>query len=277
MDISLSSHGLGWEGVLLEKGTSPHFYPTNVSTPYFYFALGLEEALHWEAELDEGMEALITVPGEVWINPPRTAFTHKIDDPCYFVIVAIEESYFFERCPLPTSGRDIRFLNNYNVNDSALKSTIELFLLEVESGGKNGPEYVNSLVSMLSVYYLNNYSDFASPVEASSNDSRFSERELAKIDELIEARLDQPIRVEDMADRLGCSKFYFLREFKKLVGETPYQYLLNHRLERAKAALGSGHQNITATAMALGFNDQSHFTRAFKKRFGVTPGKFKAR
>lgn len=39
--IEKSSEKLGWQGVVLEKGTSPHFYPNNVYTPYFYFALSL--------------------------------------------------------------------------------------------------------------------------------------------------------------------------------------------------------------------------------------------
>ena len=82
------------------------------------------------------------------------------------------------------------------------------------------------------------------------------------------------VTVDDLADQLHCSKYYFLREFKKLAGITPYQYLLNKRLEKAKMRLSSAHSDIAAVALDLGFNDQSHFTRVFKGKFGVTPGQF---
>lgn len=271
LEIEVASHALNWPGVVVEKGRSPHFYPNHVSTPYFYFALGLEQALHWEAETDEGMSYLTTIPGEIWINPPETPFTHKIDEPCYFVIVAIEKATLFQHCPLSIKGKQLSFLKNYNVDDEALRGLINLFLLEVQSGGKNGSAYLNSLVSMLSVHYLNNYSDLNDLPERSV--SKFGAREQQTIDALIDDRLDQPITIEEMAAALGCSKFYFLREFKKLTGQTPYQHLLEKRLECAQTMLAQGETNILTTALAVGFSDQSHFTRAFKKRFGTTPGK----
>ncbi|WP_415911366.1 helix-turn-helix transcriptional regulator [Neptuniibacter sp. QD37_11] len=275
LDIQLSSKDLNWKGVVLEKGTSPHFYPTEVSTPYFYFALALEEDLHWEAEMPEGMSHLVTVPGDVWINPPNTPFTHKIDDPCYFVILAIEQDTLLKHCPLHVAGKSIGFLKNYNVHDNVLKGMIELFLMEVENGGKNGKEYLVSLISMLSVHYLNNYSDFADSEQDRALNSKFCDRELEIVNQFIDKHLDRQITVDDLAEEVGCSKFYFLREFKKMVGETPYQHLLNRRLDRAKTMLLSGHANIMSLALDLGFNDQSHFTRAFKKRFGTTPGKYR--
>ena len=60
LEIEFSSAGLEWPGVVLEKGSSPHFYPSNVSTPYFYFALALERDLHWSAATDDDMTELKT-------------------------------------------------------------------------------------------------------------------------------------------------------------------------------------------------------------------------
>lgn len=275
LDIELSSHNLDWNGVIVEQGASPHFYPTHVSTPYFYLALGLEQVLHWEAETADGTSSLVTVPGNIWINPPHTPFTHKIDDPCYFVILAIEQATFLEHCPLALDGKSLRFLNNYNIDDDVLRHMIELFVMEVRHGGRNGAAYLSSLVAALSVHYINNYSDFIDHSQKHRSPSRFGDHELAIVDAMIDEHMDQPITVDDMAEALHCSKFYFLREFKKLTGETPYQHLLNRRLDRARSTLQAGQRDILSIALSVGFNDQSHFTRAFKKRFGKTPGKFR--
>jgi AraC family transcriptional regulator len=64
-EIEFSSAELDWPGVILEKGSSPHFYPNNVYTPYFYFALALDQDLHWNAATQNGMTELKTSRGDV--------------------------------------------------------------------------------------------------------------------------------------------------------------------------------------------------------------------
>lgn len=275
LDIEFSSETLNWSGVLLEKGSSPHFYPDNVYTPYFYFALGLEQDLHWSAKTnDEGMTALKTTPGDIWINPPESPFSHTIDEPCYFIILAIERDVFLDSCTLSSNDKALQFLNNYNVHDETIKGIMELFLLEAKSGGKNGYGYLKNLLSLLATHYIQNYSNFADLQNARSTASNFDQPQIDRVDVYIANNIGNPITVDDLADLLHCSKFYFLREFKKFVGITPYQYLMTKRLEEAKRRLLLPKSDIASVGFDLGFNDQSHFTRSFKKQFGMTPGQF---
>lgn len=142
LDIEFSSRDLNWQGVVLEKGSSPHFYPKNVYTPYFYFALALEQDLQWTVDTDSGESELHTVPGEIWINPPKTPFTHDISETCYFIVLAIEEKVFLEACHLELADKSLSFLNNYNVDDDTIRGIIDLFVLELNSGGRNGYSYL---------------------------------------------------------------------------------------------------------------------------------------
>ena len=274
LEIEFSGGELDWPGVVLEKGSSPHFYPDNVYTPYFYFALALDQDLHWSVETGEGMTALKTSPGDIWINPPRTPFSHEISEPCYFVILAVEEKEFLDSCSLGLKGKALQFLNNYNVHDETIKGIMELFLIEARAGGRNGYSYLQSLLTLLSTHYIQNYSNFADLQNASSAVSSFDRKQVDRVDYYIDKNIGSNITVDDLADLLHCSKFYFLREFKKLMGITPYQYLMSKRLEQAAALLSSPQSSIAAIGLELGFNDQSHFTRAFKNQFGVTPGQF---
>jgi AraC family transcriptional regulator len=69
------------------------------------------------------------------------------------------------------------------------------------------------------------------------------------------------------------SESHFSRTFKHITGETPHQFALRLRLERASAALArSSAAGIASIAAECGFFDQSHFTREFRKKFGITPG-----
>lgn len=272
--IEFASHSLSWPGVVLEKGNSPHFYPQNVHTPYFYFALALEQDLAWNIEKDGDVVSLSTSPGNIWINPPRTPFTHDISEPCYFVILAIEEAEFLAACPFDIKGKTLSFLNNYNVVDDVIKGIIELFILEVKAKGRNGKAYLNNLISLLATHYIQNYSNYVDLINEQKTASRFDQRQVDTIDSYIADNIGSPITIDDLAEQLNCSKFYFLREFKKFVGVTPYQFLMNKRLRQAKLLLTQDKPNIAAISHDLGFNDQSHFTRAFKAHFGVTPGQF---
>ena len=277
LNIEFSSASLDWPGVVLEKGSSPHFYPKNVYTPYFYFALALEQDLHWQADTGADIAQLKTLPGDVWVNPPKTPFSHDISETCYFVILAIEERVFLQSCSLDLTGKSLQFLNNYNLQDDTIKGIIELFMVEAKNGGRNGNLFLQNLLSLLATHYVRNYSNYTDLLQDKASTSRLDEHQIARVDSYIDDHLGEPVSIDELAELLGCSKYYFLREFKKQVGVTPYQYLVTRRLAKAKTLLLAPRATIAGVAAALGFNDQSHFTRSFKKEFGITPGQFKKR
>lgn len=272
--IENSSNKLGWQGVILEKGTSPHFYPNNVYTPYFYFALALEADLEWQAKIDGNIQSLKTIPGDIWINPPKTPFTHHISEPCFFIILAIEEAVLLNATSLTINKNKLKFLNNYNIRDEGLKNIIELFFFEVKSDGKGGQKYLQSLLSLIADYYVNNFSNAAELQNDSLNTSKISKVAFEKIDRFIDDNLDQQITIEQLAQLLNYSKYYFLREFKKFTGFTPYQFILEKKMGKAKELLANPANTIARVTYDLGFSDQSYFTNVFKSHFGMTPGQF---
>jgi PAS domain S-box-containing protein len=100
-----------------------------------------------------------------------------------------------------------------------------------------------------------------------------SHPQVRRILRLIEERLPEKISVKEMAREAGLSESHFSRTFKRITGETPHQFALRVRLERASAALArSSVTSIADVATECGFFDQSHFTREFRKKFGMTPG-----
>ena len=81
------------------------------------------------------------------------------------------------------------------------------------------------------------------------------------------------ITVQDMADISGRSPFQMIRAFRKEFGVTPHALLIKIRIMRATALLNQG-LPIAEVAVDVGFFDQTHFTRHFKRMHGITPGKF---
>lgn len=89
----------------------------------------------------------------------------------------------------------------------------------------------------------------------------------------IHAHLNQTISLDDLSRALHVSKFYFARLFKEQVGLSPYQYMLNSKVNAAKRELELG-RDLFSIIEQYGFYDLSHFTRRFKEMYGTTPYEF---
>jgi len=107
----------------------------------------------------------------------------------------------------------------------------------------------------------------------------FSEHKLAWYAERVHAareRLDAAFAdnhsISDLARSVGMSMFHFARVFAELVGLPPHRYLAEARLKAAHAMLRQG-RAVTETCFACGFNNLSHFSRSFSRRYGAAPSR----
>lgn len=103
-----------------------------------------------------------------------------------------------------------------------------------------------------------------------------AQRAIREACRFMEAHCSEVLRLEDLEKVSGLDRYEFSRQFRKLMGTSPHRYLVMRKLERAKRAILSGSGLADAAALA-GFADQAHFTRHFRKAFGITPGHFSAR
>lgn len=96
-------------------------------------------------------------------------------------------------------------------------------------------------------------------------------RRLRLIDDLIEARLDARLTVQDIADALGLSVGFFCRAFRTAIGQSPHDHIIDRRIARARTLLADPALDLSAIAIASGFASHAHMTATFRKRLGVTP------
>ncbi len=99
---------------------------------------------------------------------------------------------------------------------------------------------------------------------------------VGRIIDYFEEHYDEKISLEHIAENMYLSPFYISKIFKSETGETPIRYLINIRLERAKQLLEEGHRgSIQEIAASVGYEDAYHFSKLFKKRYGMTPSEAK--
>jgi AraC family transcriptional regulator len=91
----------------------------------------------------------------------------------------------------------------------------------------------------------------------------------------IEEHLGSDIGIGTLAALAGYSPDHFARLFKRSFGLSPYQFILQRRVERAKALLRGRSHSIAEVAMLCGFASQAHFHTTFKARTGITPGMYR--
>ncbi|MBC2689188.1 MULTISPECIES: AraC family transcriptional regulator [Pseudomonas] len=100
-------------------------------------------------------------------------------------------------------------------------------------------------------------------------------RAIARAKELLHAQLAAPPSLEALAAAVNLSPFHFARVFRHATGMPPHTWLMQQRIAQARALLREGCLPL-AVATQLGFADQSHLTRQFKKVYGVGPGAYRS-
>jgi AraC-like DNA-binding protein len=92
-----------------------------------------------------------------------------------------------------------------------------------------------------------------------------------KAKDLADARYSEPLTVADLAAAASLSRAHFSREFKRLYGESPHEYLLTRRLERAAALLRTTNRTVTDIALSVGLSSLGSFTTSFRRIYGRSP------
>ncbi|MBL4739413.1 MAG: AraC family transcriptional regulator [Sneathiella sp.] len=96
---------------------------------------------------------------------------------------------------------------------------------------------------------------------------------ILKARDYIHENIRGDITLDEISDEINISKFHFLRLFREQIGITPYQYVLNHRVNQARKALEKS-LSLNDVVFDYGFADLSHFNRRFKSVYGVTPNSY---
>ena len=101
-------------------------------------------------------------------------------------------------------------------------------------------------------------------------------RHLLRAKDLVDARYREPLDVRALARAAKLSPWHFSREFRRAFGESPHQYLLHRRLERAASLLRSTDRSVADICLTVGLRSVGSFTTSFRRRFGMSPTAYRA-
>ncbi len=267
--IIASSSGLGWADVHVEVGRNGPWDVDNLTVPRHYLALNTDDVpLTFEAKVDGVFRRTVLAPGEAWFCPAGESFSHRVPVPSGFALVTLDPSKLVRT--VEDDQTELR--RTYAVGKPQLEHLVRALAAEAERGGPSGTIFVDALATALAVQIVDS---FGTRTSSSANEAaEFSKLALRRVLEAIDAQLGDGITVEQLARTAGVGAAQFARAFRVATGESPHQFVIRRRLEEAKKALELRDPDILNVALRFGFSDQAHFTRFFKRQFGIPPGRF---
>jgi AraC family transcriptional regulator len=194
------------------------------------------------------------------------------------------EPAFLDRVAKEVFGlepREYRLLPSSREQDPVVANIAGVLAREVVRGQVGGKLYAESLANILAVHLLRSYSTRVAPPAGAENEAAPvpAQRSRAVADAItfIQGNYAREVKLEDVAAAVHLSPFHLARLFKQVTGVTLHQCLVQVRVNAARSLIsaGSGQRSLAEVAAAVGFADQSHLTRQFKRHFGVTPSQFR--
>ena len=166
----------------------------------------------------------------------------------------------------------LELIPQYNFQDSLIQQLALVLVSELKKGISNSL-YTQSLSHTLALHLIQNFSQSSIVTEDNFDGlPTFLER---RLDEYIQENLDKNLTLQQIADVVNLSISHLNRLFQQSKGISVYQYVIRCRIDRAKQLLKQKKLTVAQIATQVGFCDQSHFSRHFKKFIGVTPKVFR--
>jgi len=223
---------------------------------------------HWGGSTRRGHSspgnAMLMAAGQdsAWACPTA------IDELLMFLDPAIIDEAAHEIC-----GHKVGLIEGVGIVDPTITDIARQVLDELEQPGLGTRLFADVAARALALAIVRRHST-ASGRNVSPR-VEMTARQLRLATDFIETRIDEELTLENISAVADMSPFRFARAFRKATGQSPRQYVIARRIERAKQLLRSTDKDIAEIANHVGFATQSHFTTIFGRRCGTTPRRYR--
>ena len=269
----VTSADLGWKSITVAEFKQPpgdsQFTPDLEHT--IALCLATKPYRIWQAIGDQNYSGIYS-KGDLSIAPAKLPCSYKVYGDDHYLEIKIP-SPFLEQVATEVMNCDLDRLElrtEFCDRNPQIEQLAMMLRSELHRGKDGAGElYVDSLANALIVNVLRNYS--VTKPKIAIYERGLSDRYLFQAIEYIDNNLSQSIKLEDLATHVGISKFHFSRLFKKSMGLSPHQYVMQQRIELAKQLLLTSNMSISDVALECGFNSHAHMGKYFRQIVGITP------
>ncbi|WP_066633899.1 helix-turn-helix domain-containing protein [Desulfolucanica intricata] len=192
---------------------------------------------------------------------------------CWLFNFQIEKQFLDEIC-YSIYGKTGVIFDNQSINwDNNNRKLIQLFIQELTNRQAGYTFITDSLSTQIAVNLLR---QLKTNMPQPGKEKHYTERD--NINRIIDYFMEyytQEYSLDEVAKIANLSTYHFMRAFKTETGKTPYNYLLDIKIQKALELLKQKKRTITDICYLCGFNNPSHFTRVFKMKTGITPSQYR--
>jgi AraC-like DNA-binding protein len=157
--------------------------------------------------------------------------------------------------------------------DALLSGLLRVLVPVLDRPTEASPLFLDQLALAIGTCVAERYGE--RPVSKATRLRRLSRSQEARAKEMLRSRLEGDLSIADVAQACQLSRSYFTHAFRQTIGQTPHQWMLAQRVQRARELLTSSQTPLAEIATACGFADQSHFTRVFSRATGLPPAQWR--
>ena len=270
--LLLSSTALGWENLTAEQWQYPAMEPPErlIEAHEIVLPLAGPSTLEWHS--GRRWQKAEILPGTFCFTPAGVCLQKRWAAPSEDLIVRLTPTWLTRAAEEMAGTRPVELLEQHGAEDPQIRFLGQALQAELSSGSPGGRLFADSLASAFAARLLASCSAF--PLFPQATASGLSPSELRRALDFIQDNLALNLSLEGIAEAVGTSPTRLKTQFKQSTGWSPYQYVLQQRVEYAQRLLRRGDLTPGQVAIRVGFYDQSHLNRHFKRLVGVTPKEF---
>ena len=171
------------------------------------------------------------------------------------------------------SGGRVELRSVDNLLDARVGALVAAVDAERVAGFPSGQLFLDSVEQAIAVALVDRHA-LQRPARLVCREGLTPSR-LRRVTDFVQANMDGDLTLGQMAESVEMSLSYFAQMFRKSTGQSPHQFVLHNRVERAKAMLRSPKLRVLDVAIACGFKTQQHFARVFRRICGVSPMEYR--
>jgi AraC family transcriptional regulator len=259
-----------WRHILLERHTVGDIEIPEHEHREFCMHLQFEgdTELEWWTEGRNGIEH--TTPGSLILLAAGTRDRLRWQGTSRRLVLSVGSEAFHRALGEERSVPVLEFVNRWSLRDAALQNIVAEMGREASEGWPLNSLYADLLGLRLSTLLIRRYAAVSVPIPALKGG--LTGIKLRRAMEYLTENLHRDVRLDEVAEELGLSSFHFARFFRGSLGQSPYQYLQDQRIARAKQLLKSSALSVEAIAASTGWSSPVNFVRTFRQRVGQPPG-----
>ena len=268
----ITSHETGWQNMVLEHHRQPPYEMPELVCKQHILAIVLKKH-STECRIDGRYQRKNVAPGDTLLIPADVNYWSADRTDSEFIVIAIEPESLFNSGRELIKNDSLELIPTFPQPDPFVYGTALALKQELETDYHGCRLYAETLRESLAVHLLRKYA--LQQPQLPDDVGGIAPFKLKQVLDLIGDRLSEEISIEQMADYLDLSPFHFCHQFKKSVGITPHQYVMQQRVDLAKRMLKRQTIPLSEVAFDCGFSNQSHLGRVFKRYTGTTPKRYR--